>query len=141
MKLSFVVPAYNEEVLIGKCIESIINDTKNLRADQKVEIIVVNNNCSDNTKSIALSYPGVIVVDEIKKGLTHARQAGFMASTGDLIANVDSDNMLPPGWTEKVFMEFEKNDRLIGLSGPAYFYDLSKFVNYYKSIFNNNLRS
>ena len=79
-------------------------------ADQElgdaVEIIVVNNASSDRTREVALGYPGVRVVDEPQKGLTFARQAGFAASTGELIANVDSDSRLTPGWVQTVLKEF-----------------------------------
>jgi glycosyltransferase involved in cell wall biosynthesis len=74
---------------------------------------------------VALSYPNVIVVDEMKKGLAAARQAGFLASTGDLIANVDSDSILTPGWTDTVMERFSSNPKLIALSGPFLYHDLS----------------
>ena len=94
MRLSFVVPAYNEEAYLPACLESILTQidpaTSGL-APGTCEIIVVNNASTDRTREVALRYPGVTVVDEPRKGLTFARQAGFAASTGDLIANVDSD--------------------------------------------------
>ena len=88
------------------------------------EIIVVNNTSTDNTKQVALSFPGVRVVDELKKGLTRARQAGFVAATGDLIANIDADTMLPKTWLPTVMKEFAGNDRLVALSGPYIYTDL-----------------
>src|ERR1700735_3878627 len=100
MRLSFVVPAYNEETYLPACLESILAQTSGM--GDAVEIIVVNNASSDRTREVALGYPGVRVVDEPRKGLTHARQAGFAASTGDLIANVNSDSRLTPGWVSKV---------------------------------------
>lgn len=128
MKLSFVIPAYNEEHYIGKCLESIIKEVEKTSFD--VEIIVVNNASTDRTKEIALRYPNVIVVDEPKKGLPQARQAGFLASTGDLIANVDADIILPTGWIDKVMKEFSKNQNLVALSGPYIYYDRSKLTNF-----------
>ncbi len=116
MKLSFVIPAHNEEKNIGNCLKSILQETPGKFF--AVEIIVVNNASADKTKEIALSFPNVRVVDEERKGITYARQAGYLAATGDLIANVDADNILSPGWLEKVFSEFLKNDKLVGLSGP-----------------------
>ncbi|MDP2638747.1 MAG: glycosyltransferase family 2 protein [Candidatus Azambacteria bacterium] len=133
MKLSFVVPAYNEENLIGECLESILKQTANQPND--IEIIVVNNASTDNTKKVALSFPEVIVVDEPKKGLVNARHAGFMASHGDLIANIDADTMLTPGWVNKVFEEFSKNQNLVALSGPYIYYDLSKTQNFFIKIY------
>lgn len=128
MKLSFVIPAYNEEKYIGQCLDSVFGELKNTSYD--TEIIVVNNASTDRTKEIAQKYPGVKVVDEPAKGLVRARRAGFLAATGDLIANVDSDTILTPGWVEKVFREFEKNKKLVALSGPFVYYDLSKGIDF-----------
>jgi glycosyltransferase involved in cell wall biosynthesis len=138
MRLSFVVPAYNEEAYLPACLESILNQidpaTSGLASDA-CEIIVVNNASTDRTREVALRYPGVTVVDEPRKGLTFARQAGFAASTGDLIANVDSDSRLTPGWVAKVlatFAEAEANRAshpdarpLAAFSGPLVYYDLT----------------
>src|SRR4051812_20854522 len=100
MKISFVIPAYNEEHVIAKCIGSIQEELLNGKYD--AEIIVANNASNDRTKEIALGFPGVRVVDEPRKGVRFARQTGYMASTGELIANIDADNMLPKGWLKKV---------------------------------------
>ncbi len=133
MRLSFVIPAYNEEFYLPACLESIQAQIGHL-GDQ-VEIIVVNNASSDRTREIALSYPGVRVVDEMRKGLPYARQAGFLASSGDLIANVDSDSRLTPGWVSQVLEAFSQAERrgqsLVALSGPVEYYDLtpSQMVN------------
>jgi glycosyltransferase involved in cell wall biosynthesis len=122
MVLSFVVPAFNEEAYIGDCLESILKQTKDIQ--DSTEIIVVNNASTDRTREVALSYPGVRVVDEPRKGLTFARQAGFLASSGSIIANVDSDSRLTPGWVNRVLNEFRFNPRLSGFSGPFIYYDL-----------------
>jgi glycosyltransferase involved in cell wall biosynthesis len=129
MRLSFVVPAYNEEAYLPACLESILEQTRELPAGS-TEIIVVNNASTDRTREVALSYPGVTVVDEPRKGLPAARQAGFAASTGDLIANVDSDSRLTPGWTAKVLATFAEpspanKPPLVAFSGPVIYYDLT----------------
>jgi len=127
LKLSFVIPAYNEEDLIDKCLDSILKQAASRPDD--IEIIVVNNASTDRTREIALSFPGVIVVDEPKKGIVHARHAGFLASSSDLIANIDADTILTPGWIDKVLEEFSKNQKLVALSGPFIYYDLSRIHN------------
>jgi glycosyltransferase involved in cell wall biosynthesis len=123
MRLSFVVPAYNEETYLPACLESILAQTAGL--GDAVEIIVVNNASSDRTREVALKYPGVQVVDEPRKGLTFARQAGFAASSGELIANVDSDSRLTPGWVARVLETFAEEPKLVSLSGPFVYYDLT----------------
>ena len=123
MRLSFAIPAYNEEAYLPACLESILAQTGDL--GDSVEIIVVNNASTDRTREVALQHPGVRVVDEPQKGLTFARQAGFAASTGELIANVDSDSRLPPGWVKRVLDEFAADPKLVGLSGPFIYYDMT----------------
>lgn len=123
MRLSFVIPAYNEESYLPACLESILAQTREL--GNSVEIIVVNNASSDRTREVALGFPGVHVVDEPRKGLTYARQAGFLASSGDLIANVDSDSRLTPGWVAQVLATFAEEPKLVSLSGPFVYYDLT----------------
>jgi glycosyltransferase involved in cell wall biosynthesis len=54
MKLAFVIPAYNEEALIGKCLESVLAEIK--RSGVNAEVIVVNNASKDRTGEIARSF-------------------------------------------------------------------------------------
>jgi glycosyltransferase involved in cell wall biosynthesis len=123
MRVSFVIPAYNEEGYLPDCLESILAQTKDV--SETVEIIVVNNASTDRTREVALRYPGVRAVDEPRKGLTFARQAGFAASSGELIANVDSDSRLTPGWLKRVLDEFRSDPKIVALSGPFVYYDLT----------------
>ena len=133
MRLSFVIPAYNEEGYLPGCLESILSQTSGLEGI--VEIIVVNNASTDSTREVALRYPGVRVVDEPRKGLTYARQAGFLASTGSLIANVDSDCRLTPGWIAQVLAAFDAKPNLAALSGPFVYYDLTPRQRFFVRVF------
>lgn len=133
MKLSFVIPAYNEEAYLGRCLESIFKNLKGNGYD--AEVIVVNNASTDGTRKVAESFKDVIIVDEPRKGLSGARQAGFMASHGELIANLDADTVLPAGWIDRVLAEFSKHKKLAALSGPFSYYDLSKSVNFWIKVF------
>lgn len=124
MKLAFVIPAYNEEKLIGTCLESVLAEIK--RSGIPADVIVVNNASTDRTGEIARSYAGVRVVDEPKKGLVNARDAGFAASEGyDLVANIDSDTIVPEGWLDVVMREFKQDKTLVCLSGPYIYYDMA----------------
>ena len=128
MKISFVIPAYNEENYLGRSLEALFREIKTVE-NCDIEVIVVDNASTDKTGEVAQSFPGVILVRENRKGITFARQAGLQVSTGDIIANIDSDSVLTPGWIQTVIQEFTKNPKLIGLSGPFIYYDLSIFVN------------
>lgn len=116
MKISIVVPAYNEEKFIKKCLKSLIN--QDLPAD---EIIVIDNNCTDKTAKIAKEF-GVKVVTEKKQGLTHARNKGFNISKYEIIARCDADTIVPKDWTKKIVDNFKKK-RIDALSGPIIYYD------------------
>lgn len=123
MKVSFVIPALNEEAFIGKALLSIISAVK--QSPFETEIIVIDNGSTDNTAKIASGFPGVKVFSEPKRGTNHARQRGFLESSGDLIANIDADNVLPPRWMKSVFAHFSSQPELVALSGPYIFADLS----------------
>ncbi len=124
MKISFVIPAFNEEVVLPECLLAIQKELQNTPCD--AEVVVVNNASTDRTKDVALAFDKVRVVDEPIKGLVAARSAGFAATTGELVANIDADVILPEGWLKKVLFEFEKDKKLVALSGPFIYYDLSR---------------
>ena len=130
-QLSFVIPAYNEEALIGACLESVLAEVK--RSGIDAEVVVVNNASVDRTGEIARGFAGVKVVDEPKKGLVNARHAGFENSTGPLVANIDSDTLVPEGWLTTVIREFSANPQLVCLSGPYVYYDMSLWNRFEKS--------
>ncbi|MDE2173180.1 MAG: glycosyltransferase family 2 protein, partial [Patescibacteria group bacterium] len=125
MRISFVIPAYNEERRLSACLEAVERELARTPSD--AEVIVVNNASTDRTSEIARGYARVRVVDEPEKGLVRARHAGFMASTGDLVANIDADTMLPEGWLATVLAEFGRDEKLAALSGPFIYHDLSYF--------------
>lgn len=133
MKLSFVIPAYNEEEYIGECLEVILAQKKNLPYD--IEVIVVNNNSTDRTEEVVRHFEEVKIVEEKEKGLVPARRAGFMAATGDLIANVDADTRLTRGWIRKVMEAFEKDRKLVALSGPFIYFDAPLKIRFFTRIF------
>ncbi len=129
VKISLIIPAYNEENYIGECLASVQKYANDL-----FEVIVVDNVCTDRTAEIAESFPFVRVVKQPNKGLLWARQKGFEEAKGDLLAYIDADCRLSPNWLPEVLKEFEKNEKLISLSGPYRYYDLSPFYNFFANI-------
>jgi glycosyltransferase involved in cell wall biosynthesis len=116
MKISVVIPAFNEAANIGPCLDSVTRELARWAVSR--EVIVVDNASSDGTAEVARRYTGVTIVTEPRKGITFARQAGFARSTGDLIANIDADTRVPPGWLDTVIREFTCDAGLVCLSGP-----------------------
>ncbi|WP_455645980.1 glycosyltransferase family 2 protein [Methanosphaera sp.] len=93
MKVSFVIPALNEEGIVGKTIESIpVDEIK--EAGYDVEIIVVNNNSTDNTAKEA-SDAGATVFLEKNRGYGNAYIRGFKEATGDILIMGDADGTYP----------------------------------------------
>ncbi len=131
IKISLVIPAYNEEKYIGLCLESAIRNSNG----KFFEIIVVDNASTDKTSEVAGSFAGVRVIREEKKGLTIARQRGYQESSGDIIAYIDADTHMPEGWYETIMKEFSGNSRLACLSGPYVYYDIPKFQKFLVKIY------
>lgn len=120
MDISVVIPAFNEEKYIGACLERLVQT----RTPAVREIIVVDNNSTDKTAEIAASFPGVQVVREIKKGTNSARHCGFVVASGDLVAFLDADVLVPMDWFDRVTRAFKGDHGLVGVSGPYDYYDL-----------------
>lgn len=116
MKISVVIPAYNEELLLEKCLLSLQSQTR--PAD---EIIVVDNNCTDNTAAIARSN-GAIVVQELQQGIYPAACTGYDAAQGDIIARCDADSIVPREWLETIEQSFLANHSIAAITGPGTFY-------------------
>jgi cellulose synthase/poly-beta-1,6-N-acetylglucosamine synthase-like glycosyltransferase len=112
LRISVVIPAYNEELRIKDCLDALM-----LQTVKPLEIIVVDNNCTDKTAAIAKKYKGVTVVNETVQGKAYAQSRGFDYAKGDILGRFDADTILPPNWVERVAKEFLDNPTLVGLSG------------------------
>ena len=94
--ISIVVPAYNAEDTIVKCIESLLSQTY---PKDKHEIIVVDNNSKDKTYKIIQSFPDVIALQQRDKQNSGAtRNFGIRHARGKIIANIDSDCIADENW-------------------------------------------
>ncbi len=112
MKLSLVIPVYNEEKQIVGCLESIASQT--VMPD---EVIIVDNNCQDRTVELAKKFSFVRVIEERSQGRGYARTAGFNNTRGDVIGRIDADSRLEKHWVERVKARFETDSELMGLTG------------------------
>ncbi len=121
LTLSIVIPAYNEEHHLKNCLDSIAGQTT-----APDEVIVVDNNSTDKTAEVARQYSFVKVINEARQGIVYARDCGFEASCGQLIARLDSDTVLPKDWVERVkhFYSDESHSDF-ALTGGGYFYNVS----------------
>src|SRR6266850_2536377 len=116
MKVSVVIPAYNEEVLLPACINSLLLQDY----EGEVEIIVVDNGSTDRTAAVARSR-GVRVVKESKHGYSRALARGFAAARGDIIASTDADTVVPRFWISRLVREYETRPGVVAVGGEIVF--------------------
>lgn len=117
MKVSIVIPSYNEEKYLGQCLKSVSQ-----QIEQPDEVIVVDNNSTDKTEEIAKQF-GARVVKEEKQGMIFSRNRGFNEAKNELIARCDADTILPKDWIKKIKFHFTQQP-IDALTGPVTFYDL-----------------
>jgi glycosyltransferase involved in cell wall biosynthesis len=118
LRVSLVIPAYNEESHLAGCLEAIA-----AQSVQPFEVIVVDNNSTDQTVAIARRYPFVKVLHEKRQGVVFARDTGFNAARGDIIGRTDGDSILAPDWVMQVQRTFA-NSSVEGASGIVSYRDI-----------------
>jgi glycosyltransferase involved in cell wall biosynthesis len=122
--VAIVIPAYNEEATITRCLESCIAQTS--KAD---EIIVVNNNSADATVKIVEKFQRdhpdqhIRLLHEKQQGVTAARNHGFAKAKSDILGRIDSDSTISPTWVETVRATFRDKD-VAASTGPVQYYDM-----------------
>lgn len=112
-KISIIVPIYNAAPYLDRCIETLIKQTY-----QNKEIILVNDGSKDNSLSICELWktksPLITVISQKNQGVTIARKNGVWASTGSIVAFVDSDDELPLNAIELLYDAMGSSDIVIG---------------------------
>ncbi len=111
IKYSFIVPVYNTEKYLKKCLDSLVNQTY-----KDFEIIVVNDGSTDKSSNIISKYQkkykNIIVIDKENEGLSMARNRGVQKSSGKYIIFVDSDDYVSNKLLEEVDKKIDDNDIL-----------------------------
>lgn len=107
MHLSIVIPAFNEERLITHCLNSV---SESMAANQKpgftYEVIVVDNNSTDQTAELAKQAGASVVFEPINQ-IGRARNTGAAVATGDWLLFVDADSLLNPGMVADILQMIE----------------------------------
>jgi len=119
MLISVVIPAYNEEGYLGRCLAALAHQT--YPADC-FEVIVVDNGSTDATVEIARRY-GAQVIVEPRKGVARARQAGFAAAQWEVIASTDADTVVSSFWVARIAAHFRTAPALGAVYGPVHWSD------------------
>lgn len=108
-KVSIVVPVYNTEKYLRKCLNSLVGQTL-----EDIEIIVVNDGSPDNSQAIIDEYmknhPSVVKgISQKNAGLSAARNAGLKKATGEYVSFVDSDDYVDIDMTETLYNYASQN--------------------------------
>ncbi len=105
--ISVIICTYNRANFLSKCLQSLADQT----IDRDLfEILVINNNSTDNTPDIAASFSEKIqnfrIIIETKQGLSYARNRGWIESQGKYIAFIDDDAVADVDWLSKIVVTF-----------------------------------
>ncbi|MEO8666057.1 MAG: glycosyltransferase family A protein [Ignavibacteria bacterium] len=120
MKISVIITTFNRANMIKMCLDSLV--VQNFPKED-YEIIIVNNNSSDNTEEVIDKYISEHPETDIKyyfipkPGQVYARQIGILAANNEILSFTDDDGILCKDWLKEISNVFEKNDKVVGVAG------------------------
>jgi glycosyltransferase involved in cell wall biosynthesis len=103
VSISIIIPALNEERMIGRCLESL---AKLAFSHDRFEVLVVDNGSRDRTIEIAESFQDRLKVRVLQKTdvrISALRNLGARAAAGDILAFLDADCLAPEDWLDRIF--------------------------------------
>ena len=119
-KVSVVIPVYNVEQYLARCLESVIHQTL-----KDIEIVCVNDGTKDNSVAIVQEYmkqdERIVLINKENGGLSSARNAGIKHATGEYLMFLDSDDYLSENACERVYIERLENNADIIIFGSYIF--------------------
>src|SRR5437879_2969670 len=121
--IAVIIPAFNAERTIGRCLSAIGAQTR-----LPSEVLVVDDGSTDNTSRIAAEWQNVRVLRNPAKGPAAARNYGAMSACSDWLAFIDSDCFAGHEWLDS-FAHFQKEERTV-LTGPVDPSDHSPIADY-----------
>ena len=115
VKVSVIVPVYNVEKYLARCLDSLINQTL-----KDIEIICVNDGSTDKSSDILAEYSEkdtrIKVITQINSGVSEARNVGIKQAVGEFIGYVDPDDFIEPDFYEKLYNSAKENNCEIACS-------------------------
>lgn len=130
-KISIIIPTYNNAKYLVRCIDSILNQTY-----KNIEIIIVDDGSTDNTKDILkkYDYKSINYIYQKNRGVSSARNKGLQNSSGEYIMFLDSDDFYDCNYCKKMLKALINSDSDICISGMKYKYPNFEILKeYYKS--------
>ncbi len=127
MKLSIIVPAFNEEQLITRCLDTIatalaVNNDFNFES----EVIVVDNNSTDRTAELAKDAGAQVCFEPVNQ-IGRARNTGATAASGDWLMFVDADSCVSPGLVADILRIIESGT-MVGCGSTMRMDDLPRLA-------------
>ena len=129
-KCSIVIPSYNDADNLKKCLDSLLEIDY---PPENLELIVVDNNSTDNTAEIAEKFPQVVYLKEARAGASHARNKGISRARYDILAFLDSDTIVTADWLRelvKPFLEAETG----AVGGAIYPFNRNNLISRYLGV-------
>lgn len=122
VKLSIIIPVYNVENYLSRCLESILNQTFN-----DFEIICVNDGSTDNSLAVLQKFKSnderIIIIDKKNEGSGVARNVGLSIAKGDYIYFVDGDDWIEDNALDKIVVKADELNTDILIFGGISFYN------------------
>ena len=114
--VSVIIPAYNVEKYIEKCIQSVL-----MQSYRQLQIIIINDGSQDSTGEIVERYaaqnPNIIYIDKENGGVANARNDGVKVATGEYLLFVDSDDYISETYIENMVRAAMDNESELVISG------------------------
>ncbi len=111
-KVSIIIPAYNAEKTLKRCLDSVF-----AQDFDSYEVILVNDGSKDGTLEVARKfekYPNFVLIDQLNRGVARARWEGIKVSKGDYLSFVDSDDFIAPNMVFKMYKKaIETNAEIV----------------------------
>lgn len=127
IKVSIIVPVYNVEKYIERCLKSLVNQTM-----QEIEILIINDGTKDNSMDVCNKYAKVDdrikIYNKENEGLGLTRNYGIKRALGEYVCFVDSDDYVDVDMCQKLYNEAKKNNADIVYGGIFYDNNNNKIV-------------
>lgn len=135
MNISVVIPVFNAQDTILDCLRS-LNEQEVL----PYEVILVNNNSTDNTIDGMKEFCenkefNIILINEIKKGAAAARNVGIKLAKGDIVAFTDADCVVRKDWIRNILYRFNNDNELSSIGGKVESYKPGTYIEKFISLF------
>ncbi|NUT22757.1 MAG: glycosyltransferase family 2 protein [Hamadaea sp.] len=123
IRFSVVIPCFNEAGYVADALLSLQKqDFDGGGPGGGFEVIVVDNNCTDDTAQIARDL-GARVVTEPEPGVCNARQRGTLEARGEIVVSADADTVYSRDWLSRIDAAFRASDDIVAVVGPCEYAD------------------